>query len=345
MSLESFIRAMPKVELHVHLEGSTRPETLLQLARKHDVPLPARDVEGLREWYRFSDFDHFLQVYLTISRCLRTPDDIELIAREFLAGQAAQNVLHTEATYTPYSQYLQHRIPWPEQLAAINRARAWAAGEYGISMTLTIDISRNVSPEEGLITADWAIDGMGQGVTGFGLGGPEVGHPPEKHRPGFDRAIAAGLPSLPHAGETAGPESVWGALKSLRADRIGHGVRAIEDPELIEELRVRQIPLEVSPTSNLCLKVAPSLAGHPLPKLIEAGLVVTLNSDDPPLFNTTLTGEWLAVAGAFGYGLDVIERLSFNALNAALLAGEEKARLTKRFEEDWEKVRRTEIVA
>src|SRR5574341_603943 len=176
MSFESFIRAMPKVELHVHLEGSTRPGTLLKLARKHNVPLPVENVEGLRQWYQFSDFDHFLQVYTTISRCLRTPDDIQLITPEFLAGQAEQNILHSEATYTPYSQYLQHKIPWRDQLAAINRARERAAKEYGISMTLTIDISRNVTPEEGLITADWAIEGMSQRVTGFGLGGPEIGH-------------------------------------------------------------------------------------------------------------------------------------------------------------------------
>jgi adenosine deaminase len=335
MTVEAFIRAMPKVELHVHLEGSTRPQTLLTLARKHGVALPADDVEGLRRWYRFRDFDHFLEVYLAISRCLRTPDDIELITREFLAGQAEQNILHTEATYTPYSQYLQHKIPWPDQMRAINRAREWAKAAYGISMSLTIDISRNVSPEEGLITAGWAIEGMGQGVTGFGLGGPEVGHPPEKHKPGFDRAIAAGLPSLPHAGETAGPESVWGALRALRAERIGHGVRSVEDPQLLEELRDRQIPLEVSPTSNVCLKVAASLAEHPLPELIEAGVTVTINSDDPPLFNTTLTGEWLGAVAAYGWGIEMIEALSLNALKASLLPGEEKRALEKRFAEAW----------
>ena len=133
MSLESFICEMPKVELHVHIEGSIRPETLLKLAHHNQVPLPASDIRGLREWYLFTDFSHFIQVYLTIARCLCTPDDIELIAREFLSGQAAQNVLHTEATYTPYIQYCDNSISFQDQLAAINRARSWAAEQLGIS--------------------------------------------------------------------------------------------------------------------------------------------------------------------------------------------------------------------
>jgi len=335
---------MPKVELHVHLEGSTRPETLLKLARRHGVTLPADTVEGLRKWYEFRDFDHFIDVYIIISHCLRTADDIELIAREFLEGQAAQNIIHSEVTYTPYSQYAKHRISWKDQLAAVNRAREWAAREYGISRTLTVDIARNESTEDGLITAEWAIEGMGQGVTAFGLGGPEVGNPPEKHKPAFDRARAAGLPSVPHAGETVGPKSVWGALRSLGAVRIGHGVRSIEDPALMNELRERQIPLEVCPTSNVCLKVVPSLAEHPLPKLLDAGLYITLNSDDPPMFNTTLTDEWLAIAKTFGYEIEMIEKLSFNGVRAALLSEREKADLERRFGAKWERVRREHLL-
>lgn len=339
MTLDAFIHAMPKVELHVHLEGSTRPETLIKLARRHNVPLPGNTVEAVRQWYEFRNFDHFIEIYGVISSCLRTPDDIELIACEFLQGQAAQNILHTEATYTPYSQYRLHRIEWKDQLAAINRAREWAAQKYGISMTLTPDISRNVTPEEGMITANWAIEGMGQGVTAFGLGGPEVGNPPEKFTAAFDRARAAGLPSAPHAGETVGPESIWGALQALKADRIGHGVRCVEDPALVAELRDQQIPLEVSPVSNVRLKVVPNLAGHMFPKLLEAGLYLTVNSDDPPMFNTTLTDDWLGLVNTFGYGLDVIEKLSYNAVNAAFLPPAEKAALKQKFEAEWEKAK------
>jgi adenosine deaminase len=173
MSIDDFIAAMPKVELHVHLEGSIRPQTLLALAKRHGVSLPARTVEGLQSWYQFTDFTHFIEVYATTVSCLRSADDIELITREFLLGQKAQNILHSEVTYTPFPLYHDCGIPFAEQLAAINRARAWGEHDLGISMTLTIDIPRrDFSEEDSLLVADWAISGLGEGVTGFGLGGP-----------------------------------------------------------------------------------------------------------------------------------------------------------------------------
>ncbi len=339
MSLASFLRAMPKAELHVHLEGAIRPETLLLLARRNHAPLPADDVEGLRQWYTFTDFPHFVEIYITLSRCLQTPDDIELIARQFLSGQAEQNIRHSEVTYTAYTINQHAGLPFADQLAAINRARAWAEQALGVTMALVIDIPREVSPAEGEQIAEWAVSGLGSGVDAFGLGGNEVGHPPEKHRAAFDRARAAGLPGVPHAGETVGPESIWGALRALGAIRLGHGVRCLEDPALVAELRARQIPLEVCPTSNVCLKVAPSLAAHPLPRLLAEGLYVTLNSDDPPMFNTTLTGEYLAVAGTFGYGAEVFEQLSLNAVRASLLPAQRRLALEQEFKEEFVRLR------
>lgn len=326
MTLETFIQAMPKVELHVHLEGSIRPETLLKLAQRHGVDLPAKTVEGLRDWYTFTDFPHFIEVYLAVSACLRSPDDIELIAREFLAGQAAQNIRYSEVTYTAFTHYHLRGLSFPDQLTALNRARAWAEAEYGVTMGIVLDIPRSIPAEKGLLTADWAIGAMGEGVVALGLGGPEVDNPPEKFKAAFDRAHAAGVPSVPHAGETVGPESIWGALRELHAVRIGHGVRCLEDPALVDELRTRQIPLEVSPTSNVCLKVFPDLARHALPLLLQEGLYVTLNSDDPPMFNTTLTQEYMAVASTFQFGADTLEQLTLNAVRASLLP--EAARLT-----------------
>src|SRR2546430_16057185 len=252
---------MPKIELHVHLEGSIQPQTLLDLAERNRVQLPARTVEGLQSWYRFTDFAHFITVYATTVSCLRGPDDIELITREFLTGQKAQNVLHSEVTYTPFPLYRDRKIPFSEQLAAINRARARGEKELGVSMTLTIDMPREqVNETESLMIADWAISGLGQGVTGFGLGGPETGYPPELFKKAFARARDAGLASVPHAGETAGPESIRGALRHLGAERIGHGVRCIEDDTIVQELRDRRIPLEVCPTSNGCLGVCSDIA-------------------------------------------------------------------------------------
>ena len=326
-SLDDQIRAMPKVELHVHLEGSIQPATLLLLARRHDIALPAGTVEGLWDWYTFTDFPHFVEIYRAISACLRTPDDIELIAREFLTGQAAQNIRYSEVTYTAFTHYATKHICFADQLAALNRAHAWAEAELGVSMGLVIDIERVVSPEDGLQIADWAIGAQGQGVVALGLGGPEVGHPPERYAAAFDRAYAAGLPRVPHAGETAGPASIWGALRSLHADRIGHGVRCLEDPTLVAELRDRQIPLEVCVTSNVCLHVVPAMSAHMLPRLLAEGLTVTLNSDDPPMFNTTLTGEYLAAAHTFGLDLVDLRRLALNAARACLLPAAEKQKL------------------
>ncbi len=323
---------MPKVELHVHLEGAIRPETLLVLARGSRGSLPADTVEGRRDWYSFGDFPHFVEVYLAIARCIHTADDIELIATDFLNGQAAQNVLHTEVTYTAFTQYMHHGISFEDQLAALNRARDAAAAEHGISMTLTIDYPRMFSAEDFLTVADWAIGAMDDGVTALGLGGPEVGYPPEIFEEGFQRARKAGLPRAPHAGETVGPESIWGALRALDADRIGHGVRCLEDPVLVAELRERQIPLEVCPTSNICLKVFPSFEEHPLPRLIEEGLYVTLNSDDPPMFGTTLTDEYLKAADAFGFGAGTMRDLVLNAARASFLDEASRAELVDRVE-------------
>lgn len=154
-SIEQFITEMPKVELHVHLEGSVRPETLLELAKRHQVALPADDVMGLRKWYTFHDFDHFIEIYMTISSCLRTAEDIELIAREFLMGQAEQNILYSEVTFTPFNQYSNNQLGFHEQMDAVNRARAWAEAELGVRMGVIMDIPRIFSSEDGLTIADW----------------------------------------------------------------------------------------------------------------------------------------------------------------------------------------------
>jgi adenosine deaminase len=338
IDIEHFITKMPKVELHVHLEGSVRPETLLKLADRHHVSLPADDVAGLRQWYTFRDFDHFIEIYMTISSCLRTADDIELIAREFLSGQAEQNILYSEVTFTPFNQYMNNRLGFHEQIDAVNRARAWAERELGVRMGIIMDIPRIVPPEDGLTIADWAIERYGDGLIALGLGGPEIGNPPEKYQAAFERVRAAGIPCILHAGETVGPSSIWSAIRVADTKRIGHGVRAIEDPELVRYLRETQIPLEVCPTSNICLKVYPSLEEHSLPELISQGLYVTINSDDPPMFNTTLTGEYMAGYQTFGWDADTIRHLVLNAVKVTLLPEAERADMLRTFSAEFERL-------
>jgi len=339
MTLSNFIRTMPKVELHVHLIGAIQPDTLLKLAQKNHIALPANTVEGLQHWYTFTDFAHFVEIYLKIADCICTAEDIELITREFLTGQAAQNIVYTEVTFTPH-YIAQKGISFSEQLNAINRARTWAEATFGVTMRLIIDIPREVTPEDGNAIAKWVCDIRNDDIVALGLGGPEIGNPPEKFIEAFAIAREAGLPSVPHAGETEGAASIWGALRSLDAVRIGHGIRYLEDPVLVTVLRDRQIPLEVSLTSNVCLHVASDFEHHPLPRLIDAGLYVTLNSDDPAMFNTTLTDEYLRAAQYFGFGEARLERFVMDAAHAAMLPAHSKEQLIEKLRMGFKQTRR-----
>lgn len=330
--VNSLIEPMPKVELHVHLEGSVQPQTLLQLAKRHHITLPADNLEGLQQWYTYRDFNHFLEIYMSVSGCLRTSEDIEIITREFLTGQAAQNIIYSEVTFTPYNQYLTNGLGFHEQLNAVNRAREWGEKELGVRAGIIVDIPRQIPPSEGDLIAGWVIERYGDGIIALGLGGPEIGNPPQKFRSAFDRVRKEGIPCILHAGEMDGPKSIWDALEVADSRRIGHGVRAIEDTRLMDYLRDKQIPLEVCPSSNICLKVFPSLEEHCLPGLMEHGIVVTINSDDPPMFNTTLTREYISGQETWKWTRETIERLVLNAADAALLPEPEKNRLRQDFE-------------
>ena len=330
---------MPKVELHVHLEGSIKPETLLILAERNDVSLPAGNIEDLRKWYQFKDLAHFCDIYMLICNCIKTSEDMELVTAEFLKDRARQNILYSEVIFTPYSHV--ENIKLNDQLEAITKARNEAYRKYGVTIGLVVDLSRQVRPvKHSIQIAKWAVKNMNKGVVGFGLGGPELGNPPELFEEAFNIAYNAGLPSLPHAGESDGPESIWGAINALKAIRIGHGVRCLEDPELVDFLREKQIPLDVCPSSNVCLNVVNSIEEHPLVKLINEGLFVTLNSDDPPMFNTTLTNEYIKIAEAFDFDIDTIKKLVLNGLNASLFPLNKKKEMNKEFERQFEKLER-----
>jgi aminodeoxyfutalosine deaminase len=314
--LIGFIDALPKAELHVHLEGSIAPSTLLALARSQpDSTLP-RSEEGLRELYRFRDFTHFLETYLLICRHLRSAEDFALITRELGASLAAQNVRYAEVTVTPMGHV--RRGVAPEALfEGIEQGRAEVEAEHGVRLRWCTDIDGRGGPELAVETVELVLRHRPDGLVSLGLGGEEV--PRAQFARAFDIARDAGLHSVPHAGEAAGPRSVWDAIDRLGAERIGHGIRCLEDPELVAELRRRHIPLEVCPTSNVCTGVVAGLAAHPLPRLIEEGLVVTLNSDDPPMFGTSLRDEYIAVARTLGLSGSTLRDLVRNAVSAAFL--------------------------
>ncbi|MBX3009894.1 MAG: adenosine deaminase family protein [Caldilineaceae bacterium] len=365
-----FIQAMPKAEIHIHLEGAIQPETLLELARRHrrEDSLPTTDLDGLRRWFTFTDFPHFIQIYWTISDLLRTPEDFALIVHACGADMAAQNIRYRELTFTPFTHtdLQQKGLTMGALFEGLEAGRAQAKRDFGVEMRWVFDIPRNTSfkpwhsslpiraaarladgalrkvglrrgeqyhPYPAERTLAYALAGQDKGVVGFGLGGYEVGAPPEPFAHVFRTAKAAGLLSVPHAGETVGPASIWGAVNTLAADRIGHGVRAIEDEALLALLRERQIPLELNPTSNICLHVYSNMAEHPFPKLDQLGLLVTVNSDDPPLFNTSLTQEYQVLATHFGYAPAALARVARNAFVAAGAPAALKAQLLQEFDE------------
>ena len=339
MLVAEFIANMPKVELHVHLEGSIRPTTLHQLAQTHQLAVPPFISPNPGHQYHFRDFAHFVTVYDWLSACIQTPDDIEFITREFLAAQAAQRIYYSEVIYTPYTHYRKKGLTFADQFAAILRARRWAEMTLGVTMRLILDFARKAPVEEAERVAEWAIAGMADGVVGVGVGGMEAGYPAVKFRDVFARVRDAGLGCIPHAGETAGPTSIWEAITLLQATRIGHGVRCVEDPTLVQYLREQQIPLEVCPTSNVQVGVVPTLADHPFLDLLHAGVCVTINTDDPALFGTTLTTEYQQLADTFDLSHRTLERLVMNAVDACLLPTPEREQLTQTYTHAFQQLR------
>jgi aminodeoxyfutalosine deaminase len=331
MSFDSYLRAAPKAELHVHLEGTVQPATVLELARRNGVALPYGNVTALREWFRFRDFSHFIEVYGAISGCLATSDDFELVAVELARELARQNCRYAEVGFSPFF-HVRRGLPEATFLDGLGRARERAWTELGVEIAWIFDIGRGIRRGEVEVhrwadyTVGVAIDAMSQGVIALGLGGTEAGSPPEPFAPYFERARAAGLHAYPHAGEHLGPESVRGALDALGAERIAHGVRSVEDPTLVAELARRGIALDVCPTSNICLGVAPSLAEHPLPALLAAGVTITVNSDDPPLFNTSLNDDVALLADPFGLDVQAADAILLNGVRHSFLPSDERRR-------------------
>jgi adenosine deaminase len=314
----------PKVELHVHLEGSVTASTLIELAQSGRTPhaLPTLDPEKLRDQLVCRDFQAFLQVWDWLRDLWLDPENLAIMTRSYLERAAAQNVRYVEFRFNAAGP-ARRGLPLWQGLDAIATAQREALEKWGIRSSLLIGHSRH-RPEEGLSTSRLAVQAVEKGLAnGIDLSGDETGYPVAYFRDAFDYAHQAGLRITVHAGEWAGPESVWGAIKQLRAERIGHGVRSREDPELISFLRQEGITLEVCPTSNVCTGVYSSLAEHPIRQLFDAGLKVTLSSDDPPLFGTDIDQEYALLELAFGFSPEEIAQVTLDAVEAAFLPQEE----------------------
>jgi adenosine deaminase/aminodeoxyfutalosine deaminase len=315
----AFIVSLPKAELHLHLEGSIDPPTLLELRKHHGKKSTLAEVEQL---YRYKDFTGFLMAFKAATEELQTPEDYELITYRLMAKLKAENILHAEA-FVSVGVCLWRKQDFDAVFAGLERGRERGEKDFGISLLWIFDAVRQFGPDKAQPVAQLAVRYKGPSVVGFGIGGDERQAAPELFRDVYAYAATNGLRLTAHAGETAGPGSVWGAL-NLPAERIGHGFTASQDPELVETLSTRQVPLEICITSNLRTGVCPTISEHPVRNYFDQGVMVTLNTDDPAMFATSLSREYQLAQDAFGFTDEHLRELARNSFEASFLPAEKK---------------------
>jgi adenosine deaminase/aminodeoxyfutalosine deaminase len=337
MSSRLFIQALPKAELHLHLEGSVEPTTLAELSRRHNTPLhPGNnryDVSGsgdmltedaARALYEYKDINGFLMAFKSVTERLRTPEDYELITYRLMQKLRRQNVIHAEV-YVSVGVIRWRGQDFAPIFEGMERGRERGQRDFGVSLFWIFDAVRHFGPKPAEEVFELAAQLRDRNVVGIGLGGDESRGPAEWFLELYKKAAARGLRLTVHAGETAGPESVWAAL-NIGAERIGHGLSIARDPELEEVLAHKQVAVEICVTSNLRTGVCASLAAHPLRKLFDGGLMITLNTDDPAMFQTSLCREYELAQQAFRFSKDHLRELARNSFEASFLPVEDKVR-------------------
>lgn len=315
----AFISSLPKAELHLHLEGSVDPATLLELRKRHGNPGTLAEVERL---YRYDDFTGFLMAFKAVTDDLQTPEDYELIAYRLMQNLKTENVLHAEV-YVSVGVCLWRKQDFDAIFAGLERGRERGERDFGVSLLWIFDAVRQFGAEKARRVVDLAVRYKGGSVVGFGIGGDERQATPELFKDVYSFAGANGIRLTAHAGETAGPGSVWGAL-NLPVERIGHGFTISQDPELVEELSARQVPVEICITSNLRTGVCAAIADHPVRNYFDQGLMITLNTDDPAMFGTSLCREYQLAQDTFGFTDEHLRELARNSFEASFLPAEKK---------------------
>ena len=323
----SLIRLLPKAELHLHLEGAVEPVTLLELRERHGEHSSLAEVDQL---YRYTDFPSFLMAFKAVSEHLRTPADFELITYRLMRRLKEENVLHAEV-YVAVGVCLYRKQDFAAIFEGMERGRERGTREFGVSLLWIFDATRHFGAEAAQKVFELAVRYRDRNVIGVGIGGDEQKAPPELFRSLFGYAADNGLRLTAHAGETGSPESIWGAL-NLRAERIGHGYTAAQDADLMEELGQRQIPVEICLTSNLRTGVCANIAEHPVKRYFDNGIMVTLNSDDPALFGTTLCREYQLAQETFGFTDEHLRELARNSFEASFLPAEKKLEFLNLFD-------------
>jgi aminodeoxyfutalosine deaminase len=318
------VAPVPKIELHVHLEATIQPETLLAIAKRNGEALPADTVEGLRELFRFRDFDHFIEVWILTTNCLRREEDFRQVVVDYAGEAKRHGAVYLEAIFSPIERTWRG-VSWDEIFSGYCDGAQEARELHGVEVRLTPDITRSAPLGDAVTLVRQAARYRDRGVVAVGLGGEEAVYPPEPFAPAFRAAREEGLGSVPHAGEVVGPVSIRGALDTLEPDRIRHGITAVEDPALVRELADRGLVLDVTPISNVRTGAVPSLEQHPLPELVRAGVRCSVSTDDPVMFDTDLTREYEA---AEALGLEP-RMLYETALAGALCDDATKERLAE----------------
>lgn len=337
--LDAFITRMPKVELHIHLEGAVSPQTLLNLALRNKVEIPARDIAGVEQLFRYRDFSEFLAVFMNLARAFKYGEDFEQLAYEMALASAKENVVYTEVMISPM-QHIPRQVDLLEALQGMAAGFERAQRETGIVARSALDYGRQYGVERAWQVLEMAKPAMAHKLVAWSIGGNELDYPPEPFADVFADARNAGLRLMAHAGEVVGPPSVWGAVDCLNCERIGHGVRSIDDPDLVTHLRQQRVTLDVCPTSNLRTGAITSLDAHPLRKLFDAGVRLTINTDDPTFFHTTISDEYRLAAKAFGFTADDLCTVVLNAVRASFLPQAEQDTLYERVKTELSTLRR-----
>jgi adenosine deaminase len=334
MHLEHFIRAMPKIELHLHIEGAIPAETLLGFIQRKGTEPSIRSLEDLRKRLAYTDFAHFIRLWVWKNTFIRDEQDFEAIAYGVLADFNTQNVKYIEAFYAP-GDYRRFGLSTEGITENLIQGMERAYKDFGIRCELIVDLIRDHGPEIGMERLDEVTPYLGKGVIGIGIGGSEQLFPADPYAPVYREASDRGFRLTAHAGEVAGADSIWAVIEKLHAERIGHGLRAFEDPELMGLLKERQIPLEMSVISNVRTRVCQTVNDHPIRDYFDRGLMVTLNSDDPTMFNSTLTDEYLTLARELDFTRDEVKRLAINSITSSFLPDSDKAAMRALFESEW----------
>lgn len=321
------IEKMPKVEIHVHVEGATSPEVYWELARKNNIQLPAKSLEEFKSFFVFRDFNHFIEVFVASIAALQTPEDYYYIVERFMAYQSEQNIVWTQAFLSLSVLPQMDRRLFFE---ALKSAVADGEKRYGVYLSLIGDIGRHLPETQNTVT-ELVIDGFKQGVfKGLGLGGIELNYPPGLFLESYQKAFQNGVELFAHAGETTGPQTIQESVDLLKVKSIGHGISVLENPELIKRLAKEGTVFEVCPQSNYATGLVPFGHPHPIRKMVDAGLVCTINSDDPAMFSSSLTHEYKLLA-AQGFSFEELWKLNLNAFNAASIPQETRAKVANQF--------------